>query len=199
MEILQVYNVRSGSPQAPDMGARTAENPSSTILVMDNVSTLGLESLSSKQRKNAPRGARHRAAQDTQRVGSNNQPRSTSSAVNQVNQYSSRPQSPLKDMSEITGEAIWPADPGQSASGAWGVGELPYACTGTLGDIVIAQSEATSRAQSLSATSRYRNHSDDGSLHFTGTYVGPASEARMLPQSVTNSNQVRVSVTFIHK
>ena len=165
------------------------ESPNPSNPMMDAMDTLGqsLEGLSVKQKKNARRRARLRAAKDAQRMASGEQNHQHTNSISE---------SLSKGLTQATGELMWPAGSPQSASATVEAFRLPYNHLPTVAGTGNTRNEAYFRTQPVSATTYGQGDSNHGPSLLTENFAGPTSSVPTQPQGRTRSNQVRESVTL---
>ena len=190
MEISQIHNVQPSSLFAADAGARMVESFTTPKSIMEKLGTLGLEGLSVKQRKHARRRARLRAAKDVQRMLSSDQ-------VHHHADSTHKP--PSNDLTKIAYESVWPVNPNQSASATREAGKLQFGNTLAPNGHEVGQAEAISRVRSLPVSAHSRSHLGCDPWTITSTSARHASAPQLPREYLTESNQVRGSVTMFSK
>lgn len=190
MELSQIHNVQPSSSFAADAGAHMPENNFTTPnSIMENVGTLGLEGLSVKQKRNARRRARLRAAKDVQRMLSSDQ----------VHHADSSLKPSTNDSTNKAYETVWPVDPKQSAPATWETTELHPGNILAAKGHEFAQGEAVSRVLSLPISAHCHGHYGWDSPTDTGISARHTSAPQLPREYLTESNQVRASVTMFCK
>ena len=190
MEISQIHNVQPSSSFAADAGAHMAENSTTPNSTMENVGTLGLEGLSVKQKRNARRRARLRAAKDVQRMLSSGQVYQHADSVHKP---------PSNDPAKIAHQTVWPVDPKQSASATWDATKFQPGSIPALKGRDVARDEGVTRVLSLPVSAHSRGYLGCDLRTVTGTSGRHASAPQLPREYLTESNQVRASVTMFCK